>query len=240
MIRAPRLSKKVQKHIFDSFVSDLTAKQTHELSRKMWKKGGCSRIAVNRYFRHYREKIRESAQQQYPKLSGEVEIDIGFFGGSGSKWTVSEVKTLLDMPVREILKRKKKIKQKARKRPVLGLLQRGGTLVLIPLEGRGAILLRLLIMQVIVRGSVIYSDKEKGLSHIKLDGYIHRVVDKKAKKRDGYHTNNIESFWGRVRGAMNRKYKGVPRSTLDLHIKEREFRYNHRRDLEDALRSLLK
>jgi len=41
--------------------------------------------------------------------------------------------------------------------------------------------------------------------------------------------NGIENFWGlaKLRPA---KFRGLSRSTLRLHLKECEFRFNHRRD----------
>jgi len=43
------------------------------------------------------------------------------------------------------------------------------------------------------------------------------------------HINGIESFWAFAKHRLI-KFKGVPRYTFYLHLKETEFRFNHRRD----------
>jgi len=43
------------------------------------------------------------------------------------------------------------------------------------------------------------------------------------------HINGIESFWAFAKRRLT-KFKGVARHTFYLHLKEIEFRFNHRRD----------
>jgi transposase len=47
----------------------------------------------------------------------------------------------------------------------------------------------------------------------------------------------IESFWSYAKHRLI-KFKGVARSTFLLHLKETEFRFNHRND--DLYKTLLK
>ena len=42
------------------------------------------------------------------------------------------------------------------------------------------------------------------------------------------HINGIEGFWGLAKVRLT-KFKGLPRHTFHLHLKETEWRYNHRR-----------
>ncbi|MFH0881957.1 MAG: IS1595 family transposase, partial [bacterium] len=51
------------------------------------------------------------------------------------------------------------------------------------------------------------------------------------------HINGIESFWGYAKSRLAR-FRGVPRNTFYLHLKECEFRFNNRR--EDLYQLLLK
>ncbi|OGV52176.1 MAG: hypothetical protein A2X49_05880 [Lentisphaerae bacterium GWF2_52_8] len=50
------------------------------------------------------------------------------------------------------------------------------------------------------------------------------------------HINGIESFWGVAKTRLS-KFKGIHKSTFYLHLKECEFRFNHRND--DLYRLLL-
>ena len=61
-------------------------------------------------------------------------------------------------------------------------------------------------------------------------GYGHVRVD---HARDEFtkgtvHINGIEGFWGLAKVRLT-KFKGLPRHTFHLHLKETEWRYNHRR-----------
>ncbi len=49
--------------------------------------------------------------------------------------------------------------------------------------------------------------------------------------------NGIEGFWGLAKVRLA-KFKGVPKHTFHLHLKETEWRYNHR--LEDKYKTLLR
>lgn len=43
------------------------------------------------------------------------------------------------------------------------------------------------------------------------------------------HINGIESFWSYAKHRLAR-FHGIPKHTFYLHLKEAEFRFNHRRD----------
>ena len=55
--------------------------------------------------------------------------------------------------------------------------------------------------------------------------------------RGSQHINGIESFWGYAKNRLV-KFNGVPKHTFYLHLKETEFRFNHRK--EDLYKLLLK
>jgi transposase len=55
--------------------------------------------------------------------------------------------------------------------------------------------------------------------------------------RGNSHINGIEGFWGMAKTRLV-KFKGMSRSTFYLHLKECEFRFNHRD--EDLYQLLLK
>lgn len=241
MIRSSRIPKKVQEHIFGCFVDDISATVCVKQATKRWKKRVVSRPCVNRYYRHYREAIYQ-AHPHAPRLDGEVEIDIGFFAGRAGKHTSAYVRRLAGLePGRIVAVRKTIKKERAKSQMVLGFLRRQGDIYLLPINSKSRAALESAVRMVVAKGSIIYSDMEKGLANLKLDGYKHFPINHALGYTDqkGNHINGIESFWRGCRQAMSRNFRGIPRSTLLLHVKEREFRYNHRTDLEQALRALL-
>ena len=55
----------------------------------------------------------------------------------------------------------------------------------------------------------------------------------------GVHVNGMESFWSYAKRRLV-QFDGAPRHTFYLHLKETEYRFNHRhQSLYHALRSLL-
>lgn len=243
ILRAPRLSKKLQHYIFSAFISDQSAAKTVVASKTFFKRQVFSRNTVNLYFRHYRELIY-AATDKAPRFDGEVEIDIGFFGGRASKYTSEELRRIGGMaPGRQVaaLKKLKKVQKKAL--PVFGFLRRHGDIYLLPIKGKSRMQLESAVRLVIARGSIVYSDAEKGLAQISLDGYKHHVINKALGKYslgDGIHVNGIESFWSELRRSMGKNFRGIPKSTILYHLKEREFRHNHKHDFTEALTALMK
>ena len=78
--------------------------------------------------------------------------------------------------------------------------------------------------------AIINSDGWRGYHGLVDLGYGHVRVD---HARDEFtkgtvHINGIEGFWGLAKVRLT-KFKGLPRHTFHLHLKETEWRYNHRR-----------
>lgn len=252
MTRTPRLSKKIRHKIFTSFVDDQNAVDTtitigrdffHQQDR--WEKWHQSfHITVLRYYRHYREKIRDHGQAQYPRLGGEIEVNLVYFGAHHRRKKDEElrVKKLLGITTGKPVRAKKTKAKKYFEMPVLGILQRGGPVILLPVVSRARPFLELMLQKIVEKGSIVYTDGEKGLGEIKMLGFTHRAVNhsKHYVDENGWHINGIESVFNQMKDKMKKRFKGLPKSTLGLHIKEREFRYNHRTDLQKALQAILK
>ena len=100
-------------------------------------------------------------------------------------------------------------------------------------------------LQAIIRGkvdleSLINSDSWRGYNGLVDIGYGHKRVDHgkdEFAKKDGTHINGIEGFWGIAKVRMT-KFRGMASQTFYLHLKETEFRYNHRN--ENLTRLILK
>ena len=130
-----------------------------------------------------------------------------------------------------------------RKTVVFGLLKRGDCVYteIVPDASKRT-------LQAIIRGkadiaSVIHTDRWRGY-----DGLVDVGFDKHFRvshganefARGSVHVNGIESFWSFAKRRLAR-FNGVPRKTFYLHLKESEFRFNHRhQDLYKALLSLLR
>lgn len=233
--RAPRISPKKKSSLVQCFLSDTNAVQAAELSR-------VSRPCANRWYRHFRE-IIYAASRRAPRFEGEVEIDIGYFSGRSSKKSAAMIRRLAGLPAASIVAQRRHIaKTEGRKQPILGILRRGGDLYLHPIMKKDRRTLEPIIRLVVEKGATIYTDQEKGLANLHLDTYVHQSVNHSLSYslKNGVHINGIESCWSECRRRMARNFKGVPRSTMLLHIKECEFRFNHRHDLKKAFIPLLK
>jgi len=89
----------------------------------------------------------------------------------------------------------------------------------------------------IIRGridpdSVIHSDSWRGYNGLVDLGYkkhyrVHHGHNECANGRR--HINGIESFWSYAKRRLM-KFHGVPGSTFYFHLKEGEFRFNHRNE----------
>ncbi len=60
-----------------------------------------------------------------------------------------------------------------------------------------------------------------GYGHFRVDHSKHEFV------RGTVHINGIEGFWGMAKVRLA-KFKGLPKHTFHLHLKETEGRFNHR------------
>ncbi len=71
--------------------------------------------------------------------------------------------------------------------------------------------------------------------HLRVD---HSRNEFSSRRVRGNHINGIEGFWGYVKSRLAR-FKGMHPSTFLFHLKECEFRFNHRRqDLYQVLLTL--
>ena len=114
---------------------------------------------------------------------------------------------------------------------VFGLFKRNGWVVteIVP-DARKATL------QQVIRGkvtldSVIHSDGWRGYHGLVDVGYAkHLRVNHSSNEfaNQQSHINGIESFWAYAKLRLS-KMKGIQRHMFYLHLKETEFRFNHRR-----------
>jgi transposase len=202
--RRSRISTRKFRLLLRLFCLDMEATKVAPLT-------GLNRNSVNLYFRHFRERIALLCEAESP-LGGQVEIDESYFGG------------------RRI--RGQRGRGAFKKVPVFGLLKRHGKVYTQIVPNCSRPVLRAILKGKVALGSVIYSDGWKGYSGLVDLGYKkhHRVDhgrDQFVKRKA--HINGIENFWGLAKMRLA-KFRGLNRATLRLHLKECEFRFNHRRD----------
>lgn len=79
-------------------------------------------------------------------------------------------------------------------------------------------------------------DKWSAYDGLVFDGYKHTRINhsKQYSDRRGGHVNGIENFWSFAKRRLA-KFNGVSRETFLLHLKECEFRYNHKGNVLETL-----
>jgi transposase-like protein len=113
-----------------------------------------------------------------------------------------------------------------------GLLKRNGKVYTQVVSNCSRAVLTAILKGKVVLGSVIYSDGWKGCGGPADPGYKkhHRVNHGRNEfVKHKAHINGIENFWGLAKMRVA-KFRGLNRATLHPHLKECEFRFNHRHD----------
>lgn len=208
---------RVSEHVFRRFLrhvaADLTAVQIAQLT-------GLNRNTVNRLLAALRLRMAEACEREQP-FRGAVEVDESYFGprrvkgkagrGAGNKTIVFGICKRHGRVYTEVV-------EDCSKRTILAAI-------------RGKVDLR----------SVIHSDGFKSYDGLVDMGYKkHLRVDHSRNEFSsrtvrGNHINGIEGFWGYAKTRLAR-FRGIHPHAFLFHLKECEYRYNHRRqDLYKAL-----
>jgi len=210
--KCSKLSEVKFRYLLRLFALDLTASDAARLT-------GLSVRAVSAVYRCLRRRLQTWCPVP-AELDGAVELDERSFG-----------------PRRV---RGKRGRGAGGKTIVFGLFKRGGQVYpeIVPDCSKKT-------LQAIIRGKIdvaamVNTDGWRGY-----DGLVDVGFDRHFRVRHGQdefvqgasHINGIESFWS-VAKARLQQFKGVPKHTFLLHLKESEFRFNHR--YEDLYKLLLK
>ncbi len=209
--RRSRISEKKFREIIKHFALDLTANRTAQLT-------GLTHKTVNQIYLKIRHRLAQDCLRESP-FSGEVEVDESYFGAKrvkGKRGRGASGKTI-----------------------VFGIYKRNGKVFteIVPNVQRKT-------LQAIIRGrvsieTVIHSDSWRGYNGLVDLGYSkHFRVNHSADEfaNSDSNINGIESFWSYAKRRLQ-KFNGVKKDTFYLHLKECEFRFNHRH--ENLYRNLL-
>jgi transposase-like protein len=169
-------------------------------------------------------RIRLAMQDDFfgSKLGGEVEVDETFIGGKARNMHLSE--------------RKRRITGTggADKTVVFGMLERGGRIRAKVMPNRKREALQPEIKEHVKVGAALYSDEWVAYRGLETD-YAHQVVDHAMQYVDGrVHTNGLENFWSLLKRGISGTYVSVEPFHLFRYLDEQMFRYNNRKDLDDA------
>ena len=192
--------------ILKCFALDLTASHTAELS-------GLSRNTINKIFLQIRQRVYLLAHQKAgdDKSFGTFECDESYFGAKRV--------------------RGKRGRGAAGKTPVFGLLKRDDKVFVKIVDNCSKRQLLPIIQGKVLEGSTINTDGWKAYDGLVVNGYDHyRVFHSKDEfARGKCHVNGIESFWSFAKRRLA-KFNGLTDEKFYLHLKECEWRFNHKHD----------
>ena len=192
------------RQIIKLFCHDLPASKVAQMT-------DVSRVTINRIYLKLRIRVAYLCEQA-SSLSGEVEVDESYFGAQrvrGKRGRGASGKTI-----------------------VFGILKREGNVYteIVPDASKRQ-------LQQVIRGkvdvsSIIHSDGWRGYNGLVDVGYekhyrVHHGKNEFA--RGSSHINGIESFWSYAKRRL-RKFNGIANEKFYLHLKECEFRFNHRHE----------
>jgi transposase-like protein len=169
------------------------------------------------------QRIRAAMQEDGGgMLGGEVEVDETFIGGKARNMHKSKRD-------RVITGRGGKDKTIA-----LGMVERGGKVVTMVVGNRRKSELQSNVRQHVEAGAAIFSDELKSYDGLEND-YQHAVINHAVEYANGnVHTNTMENFWSLLKRGLHGTYVSVEPFHLFRYLDEQAFRYNNRRDMNDA------
>ncbi len=201
--RFAKINERKTRQIIKYFAFDLTARKTAVLTN-------LTRKSVNEIYLKIRNRVAEEAERASPFAACQIEVDESYFGARrvrGKRGRGASGKTI-----------------------VFGIYKRNGSVYteIVPDAAKKT-------LQNIIRGkvsldSVIHSDGWRGYNGLVDVGYSKHL---RVNHSDDVfaigdiHSNGIESFWSYAKRRLQ-KFNGVSPKTFYLHLKECEYRFNHR------------
>jgi transposase len=123
------------------------------------------------------------------------------------------------------------------KPPILGLIQRGGQVVLRMLANVQHRTIKPIITAAVTPGTLVHTDEYSIYARLPAWGYGHKTVcharGEYARDEDGdgfceVHVNTIEDFWSLLRSWL-RPHRGISQDKLPLYLGFFQFVHNARR-----------
>lgn len=126
------------------------------------------------------------------------------------------------------------------KRPVFGMIERGGRVIAQVVPDTKSKTLLPIIVANIAQKSVVISDEAAAYDNVRWSGQSyrhHRINHAGGNYVNGpVHTNTIENFWSCLKRTLHGTYIAVAPSHLMAYVIEQAFRFNHRRNFTEEQR----
>jgi len=213
--RYAKISERKTRQIIRYFALDLTADKTAQIC-------GLTHKSVKQIYLKIRNRIAEQAERASPFRACEIEVDESYFGA------------------RRV--RGKRGRGAGNKTIVFGIYKRNGKVYTEIVPDVQKKTLQAIIGGRVALDSVIHSDGWRGYNGLVDVGYSKHLRINHSEDVfaiGDIHINGIESFWSFAKRRLQ-KFNGVPTRTFYLHLKECEYRFNHRNEnLEQKLLKLL-
>ena len=204
-----RISEAKFRQIVKLFSADLTAVQIALLTKT-------NRNTINKILKNIRIRMIEECEKESPFDKGEIEMDESYFGARrvrGKRGRGAVGKTI-----------------------VFGLKKRGGNVYTQVIRNCSKAEILPLISSKIGKETLVFTDGFKTYDSLVDLGYkkhyrVYHGRNEFSKKsgRVKNHINGIENFWEIAKVRLY-KFRGLDKRTFYRHIKECEFRFNHRRE----------
>lgn len=160
------------------------------------------------------QRLREACGTDMEALRGTVEVDETYIGGIEAN--------------KHAGKKLKKGRGAVGKSAVLGLRERGGRTVALPVEDVNTTNLHRAIHTHVESGATIHTDEHAAYNGLNGLFFQHATVNHGAGEysRDGVHTNGIESVWAVMKRGLHGVYHHASHKHLGRYVNEFTFRLN--------------
>jgi transposase-like protein len=201
-LKNARISEAKFRELLELFAADIPALTATGLLKLNYR-------TTHRIYTLLRRRIVTLTRQQFAPFYGEVEVDESYFG-----------------PRRVPGKCGRGARQKT---PVLGLHKRGQKVFVSIVKNCSEQALMPIVRGNIFLESDVFTDAWAAYDGLVSDGYRHHRVHHYRNEfaRGKNHINGIESFWSFAKMRLS-KLHGIKRDKFFLHLKECEWRFNHR------------
>ena len=156
-------------------------------------------------------KIREAIKEDpvTNRLSGHVEVDETYYGGR---------------------RKGKRGRGASGKQPVVGIIQRNGSVRTIAVPNVKSSTLQRIIRENVKKGSIIYTDNWRGYRGLDKRGFNHKIINHNNEfvSDEGDHINNMECYWRLSKHKLYARHHKISMKYLPHYLADSDFKFNHR------------